>query len=415
VAKVSTYDLGEALHLGSVPDDEAVVVLTSALGMSGWDEGQRVSYFHSEQGHVLDAVYAKKVGRILAYEPTPNLTPEIADGLRAEFASAFDPDLGFEVRREIFFSVPEIKGTWRHGDDWQILPKPSHAPRPFPDSLGKEQAFVLEFRIRTSPHHTLLETRRSRRRWELHLLLAFVLRGTVKPEVSAPGEQRWVVFLDPETDTSKTAYAGEGYKVGGRGFVVRDRDFSEPEAEPLGTLPDEDYYARIGLQTEMDVPASIDSFFDRFEAAPHETREKMLRACYWFSASYRMWHALQSLSFVSAINAVEALLPESEQHECSVCGKEHRYPGPTQLFRDFVERYAQGVPKRARSDMYDLRSSLLHGTQLHGSDVPRAWSGIIPSVQRHEALHRTALEVARTSVRNWFLDETRQLDVGARA
>jgi hypothetical protein len=83
------------------------------------------------------------------------------------------------------------------------------------------------------------------------------------------------------SEDEQVAYLNEGYMVGG-GFVARAEGFSETDAIPrLETVPDDEYYARRDMTDEMQVPASLDSFFDRFADAAPEIRDKLLTACYW--------------------------------------------------------------------------------------------------------------------------------------
>jgi hypothetical protein len=397
---INAATLGDALRLGQVADEELVGIFGTVFLLARWESNDRVNYFHSEQGHVLDVVYSKR-GQILGFEPGPGLTDELIAELREQVDAAFAQDAGVEVRRGLLFGMPPVNSFWRHGDDWQILPAPPQAPRP--SFLMGDHPFVLEYRVRSSSAFSVALMRRSRRYWELHLLLSLLLRGRITRE-TPESQHHWVILPEPMPNGRQTAYVNEGYLVG-EGFVLVADDFSDPsEYQQLAVVPDDDYYARRGVQRdEMDVPACLDVFFDRFEAANARTRDQLLRASYWLDAAYRVWHTSKSLSFIATINAVEVLVPEVNEDRCPECGRD-RSPGPTARFHDFVETYAAAEGAEERKALYQLRSAFVHGGALHNLDIPRAW-GMEPHVMRHHELHDIALKVSRAAIRTWFLSQ----------
>jgi len=307
---INAATLGDALRLGEVADEELTGIFGTVFPLARWKSNDRVNYFHSKHGHVLDVVYSKR-GQILRFEPRPGLTDELVAELREHVDAAFAQDAGVEIRRSLLFGIPPVNGFWRHGDDWQILPAPPQAPRP--EFLMGDHPFVLEYRVRSSSAFSVALMRRSRRYWELHLLLSLVLRGRITRETFEP-QHHWVILPEPMPNGLQTAYVNEGYLVG-EGFLLVADDFSDPSKyPPLAVVPDDDYYARRGVaRDQMDVPACLDVFFDRFDAADTRTRDQLLRASYWLDAAYRVWHISKSMSFIATINAVEVLIPEAEE------------------------------------------------------------------------------------------------------
>lgn len=399
---ISAAELGDALGLGRVRDEELVGLLSSVLPLSQTESGDRVSYFHTEHGHALDVVYDKR-GRIVRCDPGPALTNELTATLRERAAAALAPDTGFEVRRDVLFSVPEVKGFWRHGDDWQILPAPAAAQRP--GFLMGEHPFVLEYRVRRSANFQVTETRRWKRFWELHLLLSLLLHGRITRELHSH-PHHWMLLREPTADGSQTVYANEGYMIAG--FVARADDFTAPGGHrKLAVVPDNEYYAQrgIGVDDDVTVPSCLDAFFDRLETVDVRMRDQLLRASYWLDAALRAWETSKSLSYGAAINAIETLMPKQKADPCPTCSRD-RSPGPTAGFRDFVETYAAAEGAKAREAMYRFRSALVHGHRLHSMDLPGPWGALVPGEIEHRELHGTAFAVARTAVRAWFLNPT---------
>jgi hypothetical protein len=220
---INAATLGDALRLGEVADEELTGIFGTVFPLARWESNDRVNYFHSEQGHVLDVVYSKR-GQILRFEPRPGLTDELVAELREHVDAAFAQDAGVEIRRGLLFGMPPVNGFWRHGDDWQILPAPPQAPRP--RALMGDHPFVLEYRVRSSSAFSVALMRRSRRYWELHLLLSLLLRGQITRETFEP-QHHWVILPEPMPNGLQTAYVNEGYLVG-EGFLLVADDFSDP-------------------------------------------------------------------------------------------------------------------------------------------------------------------------------------------
>ncbi len=91
-------------------------------------------------------------------------------------------------------------------------------------------------------------------------------------------------------------------------------------------------------------------------------------------------------------------------HRCTECGQPHRHPGPTRLFREFVEQYAASEDVSDRKAIYNLRSTFVHGGGLHAFDVPRGW-GLNPADEAQRDLHDASMRIARAAIRTWFLSQ----------
>jgi hypothetical protein len=399
-------DLADALGVGRVPDDEIRAVVSTLFPLSRWEDETRVSYFDPEQGHVLDLVYDRD-GVIADCEASQEM-PALAGELREKVAAELADDGSTVIYREVLFSGVEVKGYWRHSDGWQILPVPATAPRPaFPIA---EHPFVLEHRVRSSSNNLINIGRRRRQLWELQLLLSLLLRRGVTRESEAR-PHHWMILEEPTRAGLQTAYLNEGYLIGA-GFEFQALQFSDCTGiAKLRSVPDAEYYARRRRRApdEMDVPESLGHFVDRVEAADPQKREKLMAAAYWYDAAYRVWDTSKALSFIAAINAVEAVFPSGRQgHQCPACKRFHDSPGPTARFSEFVEKYAAAEDAEDRKKAYALRSAFVHRGELHGLDVPGAWGSLTPDQERHRSLHDDALAISRSVIRNWFLSDMQE-------
>ena len=118
-----------------------------------------------------------------------------------------------------------------------------------------------------------------------------------------------------------------------------------------------------------------------------------------------------SASYASLVSAAEALTPEDgTKHSvyCDKCKKNrtHDVPGATEKFRSFFKKYTPDSElKDRRSKMYDLRSKILHGSDLMQLDQGRA-IGWDPPWWNEREMNTELWGLMRTAARNWLKDPT---------
>ena len=94
---------------------------------------------------------------------------------------------------------------------------------------------------------------------------------------------------------------------------------------------------------------------------------------------------------------------------CKQCNdmRQHDEPGATEVFRAFLERYAPGQSRRQRrSEMYALRSRLLHGSELMDLDGDWVFGSWDPPRLREDELHEELWGLTRIAIRNWLTSMT---------
>jgi hypothetical protein len=154
------------------------------------------------------------------------------------------------------------------------------------------------------------------------------------------------------------------------------------------------------------LPADLDTQIMYYMKLPPVLQERFDRAAYWMSMASRQWEVSMSLSFTALVSAVEALTERGVQHKlhCADCDKvvSHETPGATERFRTFLSRYAAGTLERGRqSEIYDLRSGILHGSSLITLDFDLA-HGWDPPWLNERQLHSDLWRVTSTALRNWL-------------
>lgn len=185
------------------------------------------------------------------------------------------------------------------------------------------------------------------------------------------------------------------------------------DVPPLEVIDTDIYYSdgpRLG--DVLTVPADLEESLDRYDRLSHEDRMRFDRAAYWLAVSTGNWELSQSISFTSLVTAVETLLSRGNVHQfiCPQCGgtTTHEIPGPTKQFRDFLETYAvDTVTARTRHALYDLRSQIVHGSDLMQLDVETSLFGSDARESEQLDLHRTLSAAVRTALRNWLHDPAR--------
>jgi hypothetical protein len=312
-----------------------------------------------------------------------------------------------KVGREYSFSSFRVAGSWRGTRSGvQILPAPPEAPRA-PVEIA-EHPFILEFPIIGAPDDLwpITNHRRMREHRRLTLLLNVLLTARLS---SAPwrAEHFWA-HIPP----------AEGCHGGGDsrwlqqffyaplGTPVADA-LSLPSAEKVAEIEPEAYFTNVGHDgNPLRVPADLDESLCRYRDLSEPNRSKFDRAAFWFHMASRQWIVSVSSSFASLVSAVEALTDRGTTHRvyCEHCqaDRSHEEPGATKRFWSFFETYAPGAALRKRRTlMYELRSGILHGSDLMQMDQDLAFGWDPPQWNEHE-LHSELWSITSLALRNWL-------------
>ncbi len=306
---------------------------------------------------------------------------EIADEI--EKAVLIGP---MKIGREHSFSSHRVQGSWygpRSGV--QILPPAPDSPlAPVEDA---EHPFVLEFPIQKAEFWPITNHRRVREHRDLTLLLNVLLRSRVNFQ---PRRQPFFwAMLHREEGGYETRWVQNSY-FGKLGNCVLDT-YSPPADQLLEVIESNRYYTQLmGIDGKrLRVPNDLDDSICQYKFLAPKRRQEFDRMAFWLDNASRQWSFSMSASFAALVSAVESLINRDG-------------PGSTQRFRDFFETYAPGATLvDRRTQMYRLRSTILHGSGLLAMDQDAAF-GWDPPGWNERDLHEELWTVTRTAARNWL-------------
>ena len=342
---------------------------------------------------------------IVAIEPGAAFDAAEWEGIREEIEKSILAG-PMSVGREYSFSSFRVQGSWQgECSGVQILPPPDDAPRA--DVEMAEHPFILEFPVQVSDFGPVTNHRRMREHRKLTLLLNVLLAGhtSLQPRRS---EDFWASV--PREGNAYEIKWVQQFFFAKLGNAVID-ELSPPVGEQLEEVEPEEYYTKVGhdgkgLRVPADLDESICLYLQLSSQLSSTNRTKFDRAAFWMDMASRQWTISVSSSFASLVSAVESLTDRGTVHRvyCEECEGhcQHEVPGATERFRAFFEEYAPGASFRSRrSEMYKLRSGILHGSELMQLDQDLAF-GWDPPWWNERELHGELWGLTRVALRNWL-------------
>ena len=307
------------------------------------------------------------------------------------------------VGRDISFCGKRVEGWWRGTQSGiQSVPPPEGAPSP--DWEIADHPFVFEFPIQDSGFFEVKNLRRRREHRSYCRLLNLLLTAKI---TFPPDRHRSLWARVPKDENMTPRWVQEFYSVD-FGNIFADQ-LSTPKGRELQAVPASQYYEEIGHDGRgLRVPDDLDETLVTYQKLSRDHKSRFDRALYWLSLSSRQWEESMSASFASLVATVESLLERSETHTayCEKCKKDktHEASGPTEKFRDFFEQYASGLSQtKRRNQMYELRSSIVHGSNLMQLDQNRDF-GWDPPWWNERELHSDLWTLIQVAMRNWLVN-----------
>jgi hypothetical protein len=308
---------------------------------------------------------------------------------------------------EILFAHHPVKGGFRFGAvPMQILPAPAEAPRP--PQLVAHHPFLLEYPMRAFQTPELRMRRRHKNAIEWAWVLNALLQGSITTYSGPRAPQMWANRQGDFTPFwSSRSYTIPGLQIftsalseqGERLLVVPAETFFSDRANPA--------WADIPLDTFC-LPDNLDRLVSAFASLDGVRRRRFLRSAAAIYTARELWDLSISSYFLMCVQAIETMVDRPSPTPCPTC-KRDMGPGPTRLFREFVERYCSdsGVEEKVVAELYRVRSAIAHGHYLFQLDEA-PWSfNMGAAVARHSEyeIYASAITVAKTGLRNWLLSQ----------
>jgi hypothetical protein len=308
---------------------------------------------------------------------------------------------------DILFAHHPVIGGFRFGAlPMQILPAPAEAPRP-PQTYA-HHPFLLEYPMRAYRTPGLRMRRRQKNAIEWAWVLNALLQGSITTYSGPRAPQMWANRHDDFTPFWATRAYGFPEMLA---FVSA---LSE-EGERLPVVPAAAYYSDTLSPARADIPLNtfclpdnLDRLVLAFVNLDGVRRRRFLRSAAAIYTARELWDVSISSYFLMCVQAIETMVDRPSPVPCPACNRDMG-PGPTRLFREFVERYCpkSGVDEKVVNELYRVRSALAHGHYLFQLDEA-PWSfnmGAMVARLSEDEIYRSAIAVAKTGVRNWLLSQ----------
>lgn len=307
------------------------------------------------------------------------------------------------IGREYSFSGRRIIGSWRgEHSGVQILPAPADAPSALVELA--DHPFILEFPLMVARLNAVTNYRRLRKHRDLTLLLNILLVGGAKSMGFRPTNS-WA--FDPADLSHGSTWVQHGFSAPLGPDLIDG--LSTPATDQLEELATKDYETVLGHDGGgLRVPSDLDQSICSYEALSAPNRVKFDRAAFWFGTASGMRDVSISASFAAFASAIESLTSRGKRHGfkfCPDCGRPgtHEIPGSTNLFRNFLATYAPDASlAKDRDRMYNLRSTILHGSDVMELDQAIPIMGWSPWGFEERELYDGMWRVTRTALRNWL-------------
>lgn len=306
---------------------------------------------------------------------------------------------------EILFAHRPVTGGFRFAAlPMQISEAPAEAPRP--PHLSAHHPFILQYPMRAYQTPELRMRRRHKNAIEWAWVLNALLHGGITTYSGPRSPQMWAI----RDDVFAPFWASRSYSFNGSRIFA---NVLSEEATLVPVLPAATYFSGPSNPAWPDdlldafcLPDNLDRLVSAFVRLDGARRHRFLRSAAAIYTARELWDLSISSYFLMCVQAIETLIDRPSPMQCPEC-KRDMGPGPTKLFREFVERYCSDshVNEKVVSELYSVRSALAHGQYLFQLDEA-PWSpnvGAMIARAGEDEIYRSAIQVAKAGLRNWLL------------
>jgi hypothetical protein len=348
-------------------------------------------------------VFFKKDGTITRVEGVLDDTQEAALADQVRLALLENQKESF-AQTFCFSRLCEVRGFYRYGDIFQIIPIPVDAPHA--PMIVADHPFILQFKYVSCADGEINGFRRSKKEAELTRVLNLLCCRPISSS-SRYVRRFWGIGKNAANEHC-SSFLQEGY--GYREFTPELKEFSDMTATPqIRSFPTAEYYDSDFFAGDYDLtfPDYAKEYLDKFFSLMGENAKRFNIASSWFSQVNGLWHESSSAALVAVVSAIEALL-EKSQETCKVCG--HSKHEITKRFKAFLKQHVPRVESQFPEEfkaIYKTRSTLAHGDDLLVADLEH-WNYFgTPLQQWQDDFQRNTHYITATALRNWALASER--------
>jgi hypothetical protein len=328
-----TTDITERFSLGEIDHHELLALLTLRYNTC-WRVSDREITFPAVDEYKLRV--KMRHGQITNISSGKSLSEQELQEIFEQVEAELKDDRIAEYGVEILFAHRPVKGAFRFKSvPIQILPPPQEAPQ---QNYAWAHPFVIEYPISGYKTSEVRFLRRRKNSIEWAWVLNALLHGSTKFS-SSRLRQMWAIKSgeDGQCFWAQECYMHPGFQ----GFRA---DLSEQGA-PLPVVRADEYYGRREKQVNFPIdtlflPDNLDNLLEAYLKLDAGTRRRFLRSAAAIYTARELWELSISSSFLACVQAIETLVDKPSPIPCLTCNKD-RGPGPTQLFREFVEKHCR--------------------------------------------------------------------------
>lgn len=397
-------DISHRFSLSQIDHRELLEILTLRYGTC-WRVSEHEISFPASHDYRLQL--KMQHGQITTISSGESLSEQELNDLLDQVEADLKDEQIAVYGAEILFARRPVTGAFRFtSTPMQILPSPREAPRP--PTMTADHPFVLEYPIQSSQTPNVRYLRRRKNAVEWAWVLNALLHGSIKYSSS---RVRTMWAIKSGESICAPFWAQEFYIV--RGFRAFTSALSEL-GDPLSVVPADSYFGDRRARAHLPIdtfflPDNFDSLVGAFLKLDCDSRRRFMRSAAAIYMAGELWDVSISSYFLACVQAIETLVDRPSATPCPTCGKNTR-PGPTQLFREFVDKYCQtsDVDQTVVQKLYSVRSALAHGSYLFEIDEAPFAANLGASVASHHELEisRSALTLAKEAARNWLLSQS---------
>jgi hypothetical protein len=393
-------DITERFSLGEIDHHELLALLTLRY-VTCWRVSDRAITFPAVREYSLKV--EMRHGQITSISSGNSLSGQELTEILEQVEADLKDDRIAEYGAEILFAHRPVKGAFRFRSvPIQILSPPPEAPQ---QNIASAHPFVIEYPITAYKTSEVRFLRRRKCSMEWAWVLNALLRGSIKFSASRL-RQMWAIKCgDPD---ARCFWAQEFYMH--QGFQAFRTDLSQ-QGSPLPVVRADEYYGGPEKQANVPIdtfflPDNLDELVGAYLKLDAGKRRRFLRSAAAIYTARELWELSVSSSFLACVQAIETLVDRPPPTPCPTCNKDMG-PGPTKLFREFVEEHCgtSDVDQAVVNQLYRTRSALAHGHYLFQLDEAPWALNIGATVASHHELElaRSALTVSKDALRNWLL------------